>query len=250
MGKRILAVTGRIYRQLWGDRRFLALALMVPLVIVYVLKLFLDSMPEMASRWFAAGRLDILMTAFIVHFTTYILCLIVFVRERREQTLTRMFVSNYRRSDMVLGYLFGYAGLGTAQTALAILEVKWLFDLEWSLPSLVSVFVVIWTVSMISIAFGMLVSSLARTEAQIFPFIPLFILPTVFLSGVFLPVESLPWAIRWASYVIPFTYAIEVLRPIAQNGDSLFSHLAAFARLLTYGAALLALATLSVRERD
>ncbi|OPZ76863.1 MAG: Inner membrane transport permease YbhR [bacterium ADurb.Bin431] len=152
-----------------------------------------------------------------MHFTSYVLCLIVIVRERREQTLERMFVNNYGRSEIVLGYLLGYAGLATVQAVLIMAEVDYFFKLSYGLDLMLSIFAVIWTLSMISIAVGIMVSNLARTEAQIFPFIPLFILPTIFCSGLLIPVAGLPVGIRWISYLMPLTYALKVLKPMLED---------------------------------
>jgi len=244
----ILAVTARIYRQLLGDRRFLALALSVPLIVIYLFKVFIQTLP--VSLFTDPQQLDILITAFIVHFTSYVLCLIVIVRERREQTLERMFVNNYGRAEIVLGYLLGYAGLATVQAVLIMAEVDYFFRLSYGLELMLSIFAVIWTLSMISIAVGIMVSNMARTEAQIFPFIPLFILPTIFCSGLLIPIASLPVSIRWISYLMPLTYALKVLDPMIEELSSLQAHLPQFGVLITYGVALLGASSLTLRQRE
>jgi len=242
-----LAVTARIYRQLLGDRRFLALALSVPLIVIYLFKVFIQTLP--VSLFTDPEQLDILITAFIVHFTSYVLCLIVIVRERREQTLERMFVNNYGRAEIVLGYLLGYAGLATAQAVLIMAEVDCFFKLSYGADLMLSIFAVIWTLSMISIAVGIMVSNLARTEAQIFPFIPLFILPTIFCSGLLIPVASLPVGIRWISYLMPLTYALKVLKPMIEDLSSLQAYTREFGVLIAYGVVLLGVSSLTLRQR-
>ncbi len=239
------AVTARIYRQLIGDRRFLALATFVPLVIVYLFKVFIQALP--VSMITDPEMFYVMMTTFIIHFTAYVLCLIVIVRERREETLSRLFVNNFSRTDIVLGYLFGYAGLATLQALLILWEIDFFFHLAYGPRLMLSIFSVIWTLAMISIALGMMISNLAKTEAQVFPFIPLFILPTIFLSGLILPLESLPWSVRWISYLIPLTYALDTLRPLIEEGTSLFQNLWV---LITYGIILLTLAGMTLRQRQ
>ena len=145
-----LAITNRIYRQLIGDHRFLLLALSVPLIVIYLFKVFIQTLP--VSLFTDPQQFDILITAFIVHFTSYVLCLIVIVRERREETLTRMFVNNFGRSEIVLGYLLGYAGLATVQAVLIMIEVDYFFKLSYGMELMLSIFAVLWTLSMISIA--------------------------------------------------------------------------------------------------
>lgn len=243
-----LAITARIYRQLLGDKRFLTLALSVPVIVIYLFKVFIETLP--ISLFTDPQQLDILITAFIVHFTSYVLCLIVIVRERREETLTRMFVNNFERSEIVLGYLLGYAGLATLQAVLIMGEVDWFFKLTYGPGLMLSIFAVIWTLSMISIAVGIMISNLARTEAQIFPFIPLFVLPTIFCSGLLIPITSLPWSIRWISYFIPLTYALKTLKPMIVELTGLSAYLREFGVLVVYGLGLLCLSSLTLRQRE
>ena len=248
MTKNTITITARIYRQLLGDRRFLTLAILTPLFVVYLFRVFIKSLPvQMIAD---PEELYVLITAFIVHFTSYVLCLIVIVRERRDETLTRMFVCNYSKKDVVLGYLIGYAGLATVQAALIMVEVYYFFELSFGSGMMISLFSVLWTLSLISIAAGIMVSNLAKTEAQIFPFIPLFILPTIFVSGLILPLKSLPWTVRWLSYIIPFTYAQKTIRPMIANRTGVLSNIEEFGILLIYGIALLVLSSLTLRRRQ
>lgn len=243
-----LSITGRIYKQLVGDRRFLALSVFTPLVIVYLFKVFIKALP--ISMLTKPEEFYVLITAFIIHFTSYVLCLIVIVRERREETLTRMFVCNYNRAEVVLGYLIGYAGLATLQAVLIMLEVDYFFNLSFGLYLMLSLFMVLWTLSMISIATGIWFSNFAKTEAEIFPFIPLFILPTIFLSGLILPLENLPWSVRWLSYLIPFTYAQMTIKPMITDMNGILAHFQNFGVLILYGAVLLVLSSLTLKQRE
>ena len=243
-----LAITARIYRQLIGDKRFLALSIFVPLFVIYLLKVFIETLP--VSMITDPELLDILITGFIVHFVSYVLCLIVIVRERREETLARMIVNNFSREEIVIGYLLGYAGLATLQAVLIMYEVDYFFQLTFGPAVYFSIFVVVWTLSMISIALGIMVSNLARTEAQIFPFIPLFIIPSIFLSGMILPLESLPWSVRWMSYFIPLTYAVDSLKAMVEQNLHLLARPQEFGILIIYGVVLLALASLTLKQRD
>jgi len=248
MVKNTLAIAARIDNQLIGDRRFLALAIFLPLIIFYLFKVFIRTLP--VALFTNPQELYIMITAFIIHFTSYVLCLIVIVRERRDETLIRMFVNNFSRTEVVLGYLLGYASLATLQAILIMLEVNLLFQLSYGLGLMLSLFIVMWTLSLISIALGIMVSNLARTEAQIFPFIPLFILTTIFISGLILPLSSLPWSVRWLSYLIPFTYAQMLIKPMIAENSFLFAHLTQFGVLILYGLVLLFLSSMTLKQRE
>lgn len=243
-----ITITARIYRQLLGDKRFLLLALFVPLFVIYLFKVFIEKLP--VGLITDPELLDILITAFIIHFTSYVLCLIVIVRERREETLARMYVHNFKRGEIVLGYLCGYAGLATLQAVLILLEVDYFFRLSFDTPIMISIFIIIWTLAMISISLGIMVSNLAKTEAQIFPFIPLFMLPSIFLSGLILPVAELPWTVRWLAYFIPLTYAVDALKIIVEQRLQLLTRPQEFCILIAYGLILLTVAGVTLKQRE
>jgi ABC-2 type transport system permease protein len=241
----VAAVAQRVLRQLARDRRFLALSLIAPLAIIYLLKVFFDTVE---SPLFDATPFAVPIGAFVVHFITYVLCAIVLVRERTAQTLQRMFVNGYRQSEIISGYLVAYSTLATVQSLLVLIELRLLFHLTHGLSTLLSIYFVIWLLAVISIALGIFVSNFARNEGQVFPFIPLVILPSVFLSGIIISVERLPGWARWLSRGIPLYYANRVLQDLIRPSATL--SWAGVGLLVVYGVALLTLATLTLRESD
>lgn len=245
--RRVTAVAARVLRQIARDRRFLILSLAVPLVVIYLLRVFLDSIE---APLFDRTPFVVPLGAFIVHFITYVLCAIVLVRERSAETLQRMFVNGYRQIEIVSGYVLAYSTLATLQSVLVLGELRWLFHLTYGGRLLLSIYVVIWLLAVISIALGILVSNFARNEGQVFPFIPLVILPSVFLSGIIISVDELPRWARWLSRAIPLYYANHILEHLSKPGALLSDDWSGFAQLVLYGTIILSLATLTLRELD
>jgi ABC-2 type transport system permease protein len=242
---RISAVARRVLRQLVRDHRFLALSLVAPLVVIYLLKIFFDTM---GTPFFDPGPYAVPIGAFIVHFITYVLCAIVLVRERTAGTLQRMFVNGYRPLEIISGYIAAYSTLATVQSLLVLGELNVLFKLQYAATTMLSIYLVIWLLAVISIALGIFVSNFARTEGQVFPFIPLVILPSVFLSGIIIAVSQLPTWAQWLSRIIPLYYANRVLQNLIAPPGALSWTGVGF--LLVYGVAVLSLGTLTLRELD
>ena len=243
--RRMGAVAGRVLNQLRHDHRFVAISLVFPLAIIYFIKVVFDAL---ASPFFDISVYVIPYAAFIVHFITFILTAIVLVRERIAGTLARMFVSGYNQIEIIGGYLIAYTVLATAQTLIVLLELNLLFDLGFEFNTLAEMFVVIWLLSILSMAIGMLVSNFARNEGQVFPFIPLVVL-SVILSGIILPVEQLPVWSQILSYLTPLYYANEVLQELIA-GNALVDNVTMVLRLLLYGLFLLVMVTVTLREKD
>src|SRR5687768_9830968 len=117
--KKTLVIARRVLIQLRGDKRLLVLSIVAPLAIVYLLKLFFDTM----SSGVVVARFAVPVAAFLVHFLAFLLCAIVLVRERSQGTLERMFINGFTRTQVICGYLLGYLGLATLQAGAALTEV-------------------------------------------------------------------------------------------------------------------------------
>lgn len=246
---RTLAITRRIYRQLLRDRRFLALSVLVPLVIIFLLKVTLDALQPGGAAGLTNGYV-MPVVATVAFFLAYLLCSIALVGERTRGTLTRMFVCGYRRHEIILGYLLGFVGLATVQTMLALIEANLIFSLNYPLSRQLSLFLVIWLLATISVALGILFSTLARSEAQVVPFIPLVLLPSIFLSGVLTRgVGALPGWAQAISAIIPLRYASDIIQGLV-GGGSLQGQAGELALLLGIGVALLALSVGTLRVYD
>jgi ABC-2 type transport system permease protein len=244
---RAAAIGGRVLRQLRRDHRFLAFSLAVPLLVIYLMRIFFDAF---GNPLFQPASLVVPVSAFIVHFLTYILCALVLVRERTAQTLQRMFVSGYRQSEIIAGYVFAYTALATLQSLLVLTEMSVLFRPGFSLEKFLSIYLVIWLLAVISISLGILASNFARTEGQVFPFIPAVILPSILLSGVILPVEQLPRWAQWLGHAMPLYWANRVIQRLVAPGGGLTDDLVGLIGLPLYGVIVLALATRTLRETD
>jgi ABC-2 type transport system permease protein len=238
-------MSGRVLNQLRRDRRFLAISILFPLVIIYFIKVVFD---VLAPPSFNISAYVVPYAAFIVHFITFILTAIVLVRERTAGTLTQMFVSGYQQIEIIIGYLLAYTVLATIQSFLVLLELNWLFDLGFDSAQLGSMYLVMWLLAVISMAIGMLISNFARNEGQVFPFIPLVILSAI-LSGIIVPLEKLPEWAQVLGYLTPLYYANEVLQELIRGG-TLLDNWQMLVTLPLYGLVVVGMAAVSLRERD
>ena len=241
-----LIIAKRVVKQLQGDRRFLILSIIAPLIIIYFLKLLFDAFPPFVP----VMNYIIPLSAFIVHFLSFLLCAILLVQERTGGTLERMLIGGFRRSSIIGGYTIGYLGLATIQASTVLFESLWLFHLHYGKETIFFLFIVIWLLAIVSVMLGIFISTFARREAHVFPFIPLIILPSVFLTGLFIDVDTLP---GWAAFIgkcLPFHYAVNIIREIIRPEYSLTNTYMDFAILIGYIFLLWILASITLRETD
>jgi ABC-2 type transport system permease protein len=244
--KHTLLISKRIYKQLLGDKRFLGLSIIAPFIIIYFLKILFDGF----GPFFPSTRYIVPAAGFIIYFLSFILCAILIVQERNNGTLERMFVSGFKKIEIIGGYTFGYLGLATLQSIIVVTEVYLLFDLNYSFGIVISLFLVLWLLAIVSVMLGIFISTFARSEAQVFPFIPLIILPSVFFSGLLIDTERLPdWAI-WFGHILPIYYSNQIVLDLVKPEGSLSNNFFSLTVLFLYGVVLLILASKTLKDRD
>jgi ABC-2 type transport system permease protein len=103
--------------------------------------------------------------------------------------------------------------------------------------------------TIVSVNLGIFCSSFARNEFQAVQFIPLLILPQVFLDGMFWPIATLPGYLQVFSYIMPLTYANDALQNIMIRGAGLGDVWIDIAVLLLFAVVMIALSTLSLNKQ-
>lgn len=234
----------RVFRQLFHDRRFFVVSIVGPLLIIYFLKIFMDTL----SPAVPVGRYIMPFAAFIVLFLSFLLCAIVLVQERAAGTMERMFVAGYRRAELIGGYIIGYFGLITLQAVVVTIEVLLLFDLGYDAKTVILLLVVNWQLAIVSVMLGIFVSTFTQHERHIFPFIPLIILPAFFLSGMLVAVNQLPGWAQVLGWLSPLRYANDAIQEIILPDGEMGSMVLNMGILLFYTLILLLLASRTLRD--
>jgi ABC-2 type transport system permease protein len=75
------------------------------------------------------------------------------------------------------------------------------------------------------------------------------VLPSIFLSGYFFPIEAMPIFLQYVSKVIPLTYALIIIRGIVMKGIGLRILLNEVIALIIFAVVILALAASRFHKR-
>ncbi|MGH9843875.1 MAG: ABC transporter permease, partial [Blastocatellia bacterium] len=68
------------------------------------------------------------------------------------------------------------------------------------------------------LGFGLLISTRARTYQEATQAAFGTMMPSIFLSGYFFPLDTIPTFFQWVSQIIPTTYLIQIFRGIILRG--------------------------------
>lgn len=181
-------------------------------------------------------------------FFVFLLTSVAFLRERSQGTIERVMVSPLKRTELVVGYIFGFAIFALVQSLLILLFVVFALQVHYS-GNLALVFLVSALLTVGSVNLGIFLSTFAQNEFQIIQFIPLVFGIQVFLSGIFWPIAQLPAVLRPISYILPLTYANDALRGVMLKNESLGDISGQLTALLVFALAMIVLSSLTVRRQ-
>ena len=160
------------------------------------------------------------LIAFFAFFFIFLLSAVSFLRERTTGTLERLMATPLRRGELVLGYLAGFSFFALLQAILILVFTVFVLQVRYR-GNLATIFIVEAVLVVGAVSLGLLVSAAARNELQAVQFVPLVLLPQVFLSGLLIPVDQLPQYLGPISALLPLTYANEALRSVMIKGYGL-----------------------------
>ena len=198
------------------------------------------------------STLDYLGPAFIVlmpWFFVFLLTSVSFVRERVQGTVERLLASPLSRFEIVLGYMLGFGIFSLVQSLEMLLFTVYVLDVNCEGSIFLAILTVI-VMIMTAVNLGILLSTFARNEFQAIQFVPLVVFPQALLGGLFWSLDSLPWSLRWLSYLMPVTYANSAVRDVMIRGASLLDWSVASNLLILAGfaVAFVLLASLTLKR--
>ena len=185
--------------------------------------------------------------AFVVFLLTTLLTLISFVGERSSGNLERLQATPLRESEIVIGYAIAFSIIGMLQSILLLVIGVTVFNIM-IVGHIGLAFLVIALLAIVSLSLGILLSSLAKREAQAIQFFPLIVLPTFLLAGIFWPVEAIPSWLRPLSYLIPPSYAVDATRSVMLRGWGIGGIWIDIVALFGFAIAFLSMAVWSLRR--
>jgi ABC-2 type transport system permease protein len=165
-----------------------------------------------SSIYIVPGVIGLLLTLTLLMITAMAL-----VRERERGTLEQLIVTPISKTGLMLGKVLPFALVGYVQVTVILLLGRFVFDVPIR-GSLGLLYLITAPFIVASLALGLFVSTVVRTQVQAMQLSFVFILPTVLLSGFMFPREAMPPFAQWLGAIFPITYYLRVLRGILLKG--------------------------------
>jgi len=169
-----------------------------------------------ASSDSSFDSLGYVLLGVLAFFFVFILSGIAFVRERTGATLERLLASPVRRSQVVAGYTAGFGVFAMIQCTIMVVFAVTVLGLHTNGSLALTVLVMV-LLGLSATAIGAFASIFAENEFQIMQFIPVFIVPQFFFSGM-ISLDTIPLGLGVLSRIMPVYYACDALRVVLVKG--------------------------------
>ncbi|MEA3439310.1 MAG: ABC transporter permease [Chloroflexota bacterium] len=184
----------------------------------------------------------------ILYSLTSMLTANAIVRERERGTIEQLIVTPIRSWELIVGKIIPYIFLAFLNTLSVLAIGHWWFGVPIRGDlSLILALSGLFLLS--SLGIGLLASTFAKTQQEAMLVVFMLLLPAIFLSGFFFPLEAMPDVLQWISRIIPLRYYLVIIRSlllkdigIAALRDEIFA-------LTIFGVTLMTAASLRFRKR-
>ncbi|MEW5937566.1 MAG: ABC transporter permease [Candidatus Thermoplasmatota archaeon] len=161
--------------------------------------------------------------------------------EKDIGTLDGMLVAPINRLSIIMGKVMAQTVRGLIQAAIILILAVLLFGVVIQGNILLVVGVMLLSVFSF-VGLGILITSFTEREETATMVMMTLMFPMMFLSGVFFPIQQMPWYMQDVAYALPLTYATTALRKVMVLGAGLPSIYVEVSVLFGFGTVFLALA--------
>lgn len=189
------------------------------------------------------GLIGVILTMTMVLFTG-----VAIVRERERGNMELLIATPVSRSELMIGKVLPYAGIGLIQTTVVVLLGVWLFDVPIR-GSALDVYLAAVLLILANLTLGLLISTRAQSQFQAMQMTFFVFLPSILLSGFMFPFAGMPRVIQWFAEVLPLTHFLRLIRGVMLRGANLLELWPDVLALLGFTAVMMTLAILRFRKR-
>jgi len=156
----------------------------------------------------------------IIQMLTSLFTALAIVREREQGTIEQLVVTPIKSWELVVGKVIPPIGVAFFDLLEILVIGVVLFEvpIRGSVPLLLVLSVLF---LLTTLGIGLFVSTVARSQQEALMLSFLVLVPGIFLSGFFFPLEAMPGWLQAVSYFIPLRYMLVIIRGIIMKGVGL-----------------------------
>ena len=140
--------------------------------------------------------------------------------ERETGELARLFMTPTSVSTVIGGKIAAKLLIELVRALILIFMAVLLFNVSIK-GGFLQTFIVLVIGALCFVGFGIMLSARTQTQEDYAQISLPFSMPMMFVSGVFYPIETMPWILQKLAYVFPLTYLNDAMRGIMLKGQTL-----------------------------
>ncbi len=189
------------------------------------------------------GLIGVILTMTMVMFTA-----VAIVRERERGNIELLIATPISRTELMVGKVLPYIGIGLLQVTVVLLLGLWLFQVPIR-GSVLDVYLASGLLILASLTLGLLISTHARTQFQSTQLTMFVFLPSLLLSGFMFPFAGMPKLAQWIAELLPLTHFLRLIRGVMLRGAGLAEMWPEVLALLAFTVVMMLLAISQFRKR-
>jgi ABC-type multidrug transport system permease subunit len=158
-----------------------------------------------------------LILSLMVYGIAVVLTILVVVKEK---PIARLLLTPVKRIELLLSKYISYTLVLILQITLILVSA--LYGGLYIRGSLMDLFIALFIIGFSGINVGMFISSVSKTKTEANQLFFATFIVFVLLSGIFVPIESMPDYLKNVAYLLPLTHAHPLLESILTKGKSVF----------------------------
>ncbi|MEJ2186254.1 MAG: ABC transporter permease [Gemmatimonadota bacterium] len=170
--------------------------------------------PDLASRVYNVPA----VIGVILMLMSLLLTSLAVVREREIGTLEQLTVTPLTPMELMLGKTLPVAVVAFIDLVIITLVAVLWFGIPFEGSALSLVLAALLYI-LAGLSFGLLISTVSRTQQEAFMALFLLFMPAIILSGFMFPIFTMPQVFQWLTLLNPIRYFLEIVRGIFLKGD-------------------------------
>jgi ABC-2 type transport system permease protein len=152
--------------------------------------------------------------------STLLLMAVAVTREKEIGTIEQILVTPIRPAEFLLGKMIPYSILGMINVGVVLAAARLWFGVPVR-GSVILLFSLAAVFLLTTLGTGLFVATTAQTQQQAMLLAMAFVTPNMLLSGFLFPIENMPEAIQWLTWLMPMRYFLTIIRGIMLKGVGL-----------------------------
>ncbi len=200
--------------------------------------------PDLISAYFMIpGVIGMILFAI-----TAILTATAVVRERERGTIEQLIVTPIRSWELIVGKITPYVLLAFLDMIEVLAIGHWWFGVPIR-GSLALILLTSGIFLLSGLGIGLFASTVANTQQEAMLIVWMTLLPAIFLSGFFFPLQAMPQILQWVSMIIPLRYYLVIIRALLLKGVGLEMILNEVLALVAFAVVIMTAASVRFHKR-